>query len=267
MRLSLNRNEWLLASAAAALLLVALFAPAVAQPPHAHDFADLRAWWGLPNALDVLSNLPFAIMGTWGLIALRNVPVDALWSSQRACARLFFVGLLLVAAGSSWYHFAPGELGLAIDRAAMAIAFAGLLGLLVAGLVSDRAGAATAGVLLVLAPASVAAWLATGNVLPWAVVQFGGMPLLLLAALVRPRPGVLAVRWSLVLLAYALAKLCEANDQALYAAGGELLSGHSLKHVVAALAAWPVIHAVAALARGQNDPKTGAAPLALARRA
>lgn len=263
---SLTRNEWLLALAAGALLLVALFAPALAQPPHAHGFADQRAWWGLPHALDVLSNLPFAVAGVLGLRALRSVPRDALPDAQRACTRLFFAGLLVVAVGSSWYHLAPDDLGLAIDRAAMSIAFAGLLGLLVADLVSERAGAALAGMLLVLAPASVAAWYATGNVLPWALVQFGGMPLLLLAALLRPRAGALPVRWSLVLLAYALAKLFEANDHVLFAASGELLSGHSLKHVVAALAALPILHAVAARVRGQNVPTSHAAPLALARR-
>jgi hypothetical protein len=71
----------------------------------------------------------------------------------------------------------------------------------------------------------------------------------------------------LVLLAYALAKLFEANDQVVYAGFPELLSGHSLKHVVAALAAWPVLHGVALRVRGQNDRITDAAPLALARRA
>jgi hypothetical protein len=267
MRLSLTRNEWLLALGAGVLLLVAVLAPALAQPPHANDFADQRVLWGLPHALDVLSNLPFAIAGLLGLRALRRLPAAELSNAQRACARLFFAGLLVVAVGSSWYHFQPNDLGLAIDRASMSVAFAGLLGLLVAGLVSERAGAVTAGALLVLGLASVLAWYASGNVLPWAVVQFGGMPLLLLAALTRPRTGGLAVRWSLVLLAYAVAKLFESNDQIVYAAFGELLSGHSLKHVVAALAAWPILHALAVRARGQNVSQMEFAPLAPARRA
>ena len=267
MRSSLTRNEWLLALGAGVLLLVALFAPALAQPPHANDFADQRALWGLPHALDVLSNISFAIASVLGLRALRRLPRAAIGDAQRAGGRLFFFGLLLVAVGSSWYHLRPNDPGLAIDRATMAVAFAGLLGLLVAGLVSERSGKLLAGVALVLGLASVASWYATGNVLPWAVVQFGGMPLLVIAALVPPRPGALPVRWSLVLLAYALAKLFESNDQLVFAAGGELLSGHSLKHIVAAFAAWPVLHAIALRARGQNGPQTDAAPLAVARRA
>ena len=138
MRLSLTRTEWLLALAASALLLVALFAPALAQPPDAHGFVDQRVLWGVPHALDVLSNLPFAIAGWLGLRALRRASVSP---TQRACARLFFAGLLVVAVGSSWYHWLPNDFGLAIDRGSMSVAFAGLLGLLVAGLVSERAGA------------------------------------------------------------------------------------------------------------------------------
>ena len=44
----------------------------------------------------------------------------------------------------------------------------------------------------------------------------------------------------------------EANDPAILQATGELLSGHTLKHVVAAFAAWPVIAGLSALAQRQN---------------
>jgi hypothetical protein len=219
MRLSLTRNEWLLALAAAALLLVALFAPAVAQPPDAHGFVEQRVLWGMTHALDVLSNLPFAIAGWLGLRALRQASLSG---TQRACARLFFAGLLVVAVGSSWYHWLPDDFGLAIDRASMSFAFAGLLGLLVTGLVSERAGACTASALLVLAVASVAACYFTGNVLPWAVVQFGGMPLLLLAALVPSRADALPVRCSQELLAKPEATLFDSNDQDVYAPTAEI---------------------------------------------
>jgi hypothetical protein len=99
----------------------------------------------------------------------------------------------------------------------------------------------------------------TGNVLPWALVQFGGIALLLLVlATGKPLPGALPVRWSLVLLAYAVAKLFEANDHAIYDATGQLFSGHTLKHVVAAFAAWPVIAAVAARSERQNGRQAAA---------
>lgn len=253
---NLTRTEAGLLLACGLLCALALFGPALAQPPGAHDFADHRALWGVPHALDVLSNLPFALAGAWGLWLLRR-PAGALYAAQRGCARLFFAGLLLTAAGSAFYHWAPDDLGLAIDRGAMAIAFAGLLGMAAAARVSGRAGRALALALVVLGPASVAAWFANGNVLPWAVVQFGGIALLLgVLAGGREHLASLPVRWSLVLLAYAVAKLFEANDATVLHASGELLSGHTLKHVAAAFAALPVIAALAAQAAGQNGRAT-----------
>jgi hypothetical protein len=255
----LTRSEGTLLLACVALLLAALFGPHVANPAHAHDFADQRALAGVPCALDVLSNLPFALAGALGLFFLARVPQPALARTPRRCAGLFFAGLLVTAAGSSWYHLAPDDFGLAIDRAAMSVAFAGLLGLLAATRVSARAGGILAAALLVLAPVSVLVWSRTGNVLPWAVVQFGGMAVLLLVlATTRALTGALPVRWSLVLLAYAAAKLVEINDHAIFAATGELFSGHTLKHVVAAFSAWPVIAAVAERIERQNDRKPAA---------
>lgn len=256
MRLSLTRNEaWLLA-AFALLAAVAVSGPAFPQPPHLNAFADQRTLWGVPHALDVLSNLPFAVAGCTGLWLLRR-PAGALYEAQRGCARLFFLGLLVTAFASAFFHWAPDDFGLALDRGAMAIAFAGLLGMAAAARVSGRAGHALALAVMVLGPASVAVWFATGNVLPWAVVQFGGMGLLLLVlAIGREHLATLPVRWSLVLLAYAAAKLLEANDAAILQASGELLSGHTLKHVVAALAAVPVISALAIPVPVQNGRST-----------
>ena len=177
--------------------------------------------------------------------------------TRSECLLLAGLGLLLTAAGSSWYHLAPNDPGLAIDRLTMAVAFAGLLGLAAAMHVSARAGRGLSLALLLLAPAAVVQWYVSGNVLSWAVVQAGGMLMLLLCLFVPAREG-LRVRWLLVLAAYALAKLFEGADHAVFHAGGGLLSGHTLKHLAAALAAWPVISALAALRHGQNAPKAAA---------
>ena len=43
---------------------------------------------------------------------------------------------------------------------------------------------------------------------------------------------------------YGLAKLLELGDHDIYAWTSQAVSGHSLKHIVASLAAWPVISAL-----------------------
>jgi hypothetical protein len=259
MRIPLTRPEALLLAAIAAGLAVALFGPAVAPLPHAHDFADQRTLWGLPCALDVLSNLAFALVGLLGGWALLAAGPAAASPVQRGLAGLFFAGLVLTAAGSAWYHFAPDEAGLAVDRHAMSVAFAGLLGLVAATRISDRAGAVLGAALLVLAPAAVHIAYAGANLGPWAMVQFGGMLALLGLAAVRVRPGALPIRIGLVLLAYGLAKLAELGDHVIFEATGQLLAGHTLKHLLAAAAALPVVFPLLAAARsGQNGAQATA---------
>ena len=130
MKHSLSAAEAALLAAVALALAVACLGPNVAQYTHYHAFADQRAMWGLPFAMDVLSNLPFAVMGAWGLARLHVMPQG----TQRTLASVFFVGLLITAACSTWYHLRPDDAGLALDRLGMVLAFAGVTGLAV----SDR---------------------------------------------------------------------------------------------------------------------------------
>ena len=250
-RQPLLRTEAMLLGLGLLLLALACLGPVLHASPHQHDFADGRTLWGVPCALDVLSNLPFALAGIVGLWALRRAPQGALDAVSHACARLFFGGMIATAAGSMLYHWAPGDAGLAWDRLGMVLPFAGLLGLAAAGRVSARAGALAAAAVLLAGPLAVAWWAHTGNLLPWAVVQIGGMlvvALLAVPALFPPRPRGLAVHLGAVIGLYALAKLFEAADHSVFHATG-WISGHTLKHLAAAAAAWPVLVATSRLGR------------------
>ena len=247
LRQNLSRAEAGLLLGMAALLALALFGPVLPASAHQHTLADQRALWGIPCALDVLSNLPFAIAGLWGLMALRRVAPGMLDAPSRALASLFFAGLVCTAAGSALYHWQPQDAGLLWDRLGMVLPFAGLLGLAGASRVSARAGAAAAGTVLLAGPLAVLWWSHSGNLLPWAVVQLGGMLVVLALACLPRRDGALALHLGAVMALYALAKLFEAADHAVFEATGQAVSGHSLKHVLAAAAAWPVLAALAAL--------------------
>lgn len=237
---SLTKREAAFAALAAALLLAAVFGPAVAQPADYHDFADRRSLAGIPFALDVLTNLAFA---AWGVAGLR-VASQLSPSAHAAAARLFFAGLLATALGSAWYHAAPSDAGLLVDRLCMVLAFAGLLALAAAERVSERAGRAVAWGAGLLGFAAAATWGASGNAWPWALFQFGGMGLLLAGAALSPLSPSVPVRWAAIILLYALAKALELADHTVFELTRGTVSGHSLKHVVAACAAWPVLHAL-----------------------
>ena len=231
------RESWLI-GALLILVLVACLAPALpATAWHIAQFADTRALLGLPNAGDVLSNLPFLVMGVWGLARLRtsrDAPVGAGW---------FFAGLILTWAGSSFYHLDPDvPRGLMADRFGMAVGFAGFLGIATSERISLRAGHAV--VVLMTAAGLLAAWIALENLTPWAVVQFGGMALAVGLTLTRPLPSAIGVRLGGVIAFYVLAKLFESSDAVIFEATQHIISGHTLKHLAAALAAWPVITAL-----------------------
>jgi hypothetical protein len=264
---SLTRRERGLAFFLGLLLLIGIVGPVLpaAEVAIALVFADTRSWHGLPNAMDVLSNLPFLLMGCWGLYWLNRIdrahhealsgfplapPASDPPDNTLDCAWLFFAGLIATAAGSAFYHLAPDAPRLAADRAGMAVAFAGLIGMAVCERVSQRAGWPAAWFVLTTGLLSAEIAQETGNVLPWALVQFGGMALVLTLALSRPMPGAVGLRLGWVIAAYVLAKAFELADQPIYEATQGVISGHTLKHLCAALAALPVLTALQRLDRG-----------------
>ena len=218
---------------------------------HGHPFADARSWWGIPNTMDVLSNLPLLILGAWGLWcwpkSLRPLMGDE--GGRRAAAQVqlllpaFFGGLVLTGIGSSVYHAWPSAMTLVADRLGMAIAFAAAIGMAF----SDRAGERL-GIMawtLALPMAVLGAFLpwAQQLVLPWVVVQFGGVVLLMLCLMRPSQQAFGGCTFPLVALLfwYALAKVLESGDAWVWHASGEWVAGHSLKHLAAAMAAWPVL--------------------------
>ena len=256
--------EWLLYAGYAALLALACLGPHVPQAAHYHDFADQRALWGLHNALDVLSNLPFALIGALGLWrGVLQAPVAVRASGARPWLALVFGGLLLTAVGSSYYHLAPHDWRVFWDRMGMVPVFAGVLGLAVQSVLHQRAAVVTALCVLVAGPVSLWLWLQTGQLLPWAVMQAGGMVLLLVLAVWQWRHPVAAprIQWPLaaVVAWYALAKVLELGDGAVWTLSGHLLAGHGLKHVAAALALVPLVQMVQRLRNGdrQHMPAAG----------
>ena len=272
---SLSHRERCLLSLFVLLVLAAVVGPAIPSSGlGAAPFADGHAWRGLPNAMDVLSNLPFAAIGIWGLRWLHwldraheqvqeaaplpqaafQPPVNSL-----DCAWMFFAGLILTAVGSAFYHLEPDSMRLAADRAGMAVAFAGLVGFAVCERVSSRAGWPAAWFTLAGGLLAAAICHTTGNALPWALVQFGGMALIATLALTKPMNGAIGLKLGWVIFFYVLAKMFELADHAIFEATHQLVSGHTLKHLTAALAALPVLHALQAMERQALRHNPGAA--------
>ena len=234
------RHAILLLACAGLVALTLLHAP-IAQPAAYHQFADSRALAGIPNAWNVLSNLPFALVGAWGLSLLARtrpaIPFRAPW--ERWPWRVFFAGVLLVTFGSSWYHWAPDNARLLWDRLPMTVAFMGLLTAILAERVGVRWARRAFVPLLLLGVASAAWWYVTeraghGDLRPYVIlVQGGSLVLTLLMVLLYPARyrGTGNLYGALAL--YAVAKLFEESDHAGWLLGFGV-GGHCLKHLAAA---------------------------------
>ena len=218
-------------------LVVLFLLPTLTQPAAYHAFADTRPWLGLPNALDVLSNLPFLLAGLFGLrAALRLAPAP-----HGACWLAFFGGVSLVAFGSAFYHLAPSDASLVWDRLPMTFAFTSLFAAVLGETVSARLGRRLLLPLVLAGAVAVLWWQRRGDLRPYFAVQalaLAGVPALL--ALFPKRES--GRGWLVAGLGcYALAFAAEQSDRAVFAFTGSALSGHSLKHLLAALACAAVV--------------------------
>jgi hypothetical protein len=157
--LSRSKAPLLLIAVAIVIAVIALLLPPIPQPLAYHDFADQRPWLGIPNFGDVVSNVPFAIVGLWGLIFLfRSDSAKFSDPRERFSYAVMFAGLILTAFGSAYYHLAPGNARLVWDRIPIMIVFMALLAAVIAERVSVGVGFALFPVLQVVGVGSVLVW-------------------------------------------------------------------------------------------------------------
>lgn len=251
-----------------ATVLVGIFAIFLLQPiPQSeayHNFADKRALFGIPNFLNVASNLLFLLVGTLGIYQILCCPAvsegcqpgatsltAAVTTSSRGATFIdprerwpyfgFFVGVLMTAFGSTYYHLDPRDATLLWDRIPMAIGFMALVAATVGERINVKAGVQMLVPLMALGTGSVVYWDFTqegghGDLRPYVLVQFGSaLVVILLVGLFPPRytRGADLVA---ALAIYAFAKIFEAADGLIFAFGS-IVSGHTLKHIAAAISA------------------------------
>lgn len=231
------RWKWfLLAAVAAGTLIATLCLRPLHQDPAYHDFADQRALLGLPNALNVLSNLPFLVVGVWGLCNIfrdRGARFDERW--ERWPWTVLMAGIVLTGFGSSYYHYGPRNDTLFWDRLPMTLGFSSILGIAFIERAHARAGRLLFAPLVALGIASLVYGQSTDLrfyvlLQTWAVLLVALMLVLFRSRYAGTREFFAA------LLLYGAAKIFEVEDRPIFRAG-ELVSGHTLKHLTAALGA------------------------------
>lgn len=238
-----------LASAAAAMFL---HGP-IPQWPGYHDFADGRAWGGIPNAADVLSNLAFALVGLRAIRFELEARAAGRTPGEVDATRALIASLILTAAGSAYYHLAPDNARLAFDRVPIALACASVL------CAFHARGRRTGGrialpVMLALGAASVGWWSfsearGTGDLRPYLLLQAAPLVLVPIWQWACDAPRTERMRYGQAIALYVLAKACEVLDHRVLEWTG-FVSGHTAKHLLAALAAMIILSILQSPRRG-----------------
>lgn len=234
--------EWLApVGLGVAMLGAAVVLTPLPQNPEYHHFADARTLLGIPHFWNVITNLPFLILGLAGMIGISQGRL-VLDEGTRLTYFLAFLGIALTGFGSAYYHLDPTNERLLWDRLPMTLAFMSLFSAALGERTRPVVSQVVLAPLLLLGVGSVLYWhfgeqQGAGNLRPYLAMQFyplGCIPLLLLMTTPRFTRGYdfpLALGW------YVLAKVLEQRDARLYEWLGQI-GGHPLKHLAAAMGAF-----------------------------
>jgi hypothetical protein len=236
-----------------------LFLSPIPQDPTYHAFGDHRHLLGIDNFWNVVSNLPFILVGLFGLHECwRQRQVDSLKHLQLAAHRMpgilmmFFLGVLLTGIGSGYYHLNPNNTTLILDRLPMTVSFMAFFSLVIGSHI--RFGLARWAILPLLGVGvwSVVYWSYTqaqgsGDLRWYALVQF--LPIVLVPIIVAGSKSTFlnakTICW--IIGFYVLAKLLEHEDAVIFGLTGSEMSGHAIKHIAASVATFIVYQDVVKL--------------------
>lgn len=233
------------------VVMTAFFLPPVPQPTAYHQFADQRSFLGIPNFGNVVSNLAFIWSGGAGLaylLRIYHMPAHMAFRNKMECLPygVLFFSVIATALGSMVYHWIPDHVTLLWDRLPIAIAITALLAAMISERVNPVLGLWSLPILTGLGILSVLYWYWTeqqgvGNLNYYAVIQFYSIFLIVLLSLCYPSRYTCAQDIYQVIALYALAKFTELLDMQIYRLTDFLVSGHTLKHLLAALAVYQIV--------------------------
>lgn len=232
----------------------------IPQDPAYHLFADTRSFFGIPNFNDVVSNAGFAVVGLLGIFMMTGEKRRTIFVQSRDARPyvIFFIGVALVGLGSAYYHWAPSNERLLWDRLPMSIGFMAFCSAIIADRIDGKAGNGwLLFVLVALGFASLIYWnwtesMGRGDLRFYALVQFYPVVALPVICWLFPEHRYTAGRYlGWVVAWYGLSKVLEHFDGQIFYFLGHTVSGHTLKHLAAAVATFVVLRML--LSRAPNS--------------
>ena len=176
--------------------------------PHYHNFADKKKY------TDILTNLPILIAGYYIL------------SFQNQKLKILGIHVILLSIASTYYHIKPNNNTILVDLLTISLISALLIMYLL-----DIQNNHIKILLYLSGIASVLYWKCTGNLLPYSILWLSVIFLLLYVYYDTE------YRYEslLIVILIVIIRLVEIYDKQIYKLTNNILSGHSLKHILAGI--------------------------------
>ncbi|WP_292918684.1 alkaline phytoceramidase [Nitrosomonas sp.] len=249
--MSLQRQLWIMGGLSVAVIIAAMLLPPTPQSVEYHYFADQRSFIGIPNFNDVISNLAFLLSGGAGLVFLwrvQGMTTQTTFHNRKESLPywVLFFSVVIVALGSIYYHWTPNTDRLLWDRIPIVMTIAALLSAALIERVSSTIGLRALPLLIIFAVLSVLYWYWTeqqgaGNLNFYIVMQFYLILLIVWVSLCFPSRYSHGNDIYQIIALYAFAKLVELLDESIFVWTDGWISGHTLKHLIAAYAAYRIV--------------------------
>lgn len=221
-------------------LCVCFIVGPIEQDPNYHLFADRRSYFSIHNFFNVVTNIPFIIIGLVGISQISLNKLQKIDYQMVMMRLVFFIGVLFTGIGSGYFHLNPCNDTLFWDRLPMTISFMSFFTIVISDFVSIKLGSRLFIPLLISGILSLLYWQFTessrvgGDLRFYVLIQF--LPIVLIVAILimyKNHNG--KVLYFLILSTYLLAKLFEINDDVIFSTIHKI-SGRSIKHLIAAAA-------------------------------
>lgn len=236
------KKQYIILLLALVCVITLLILGPIPQDHNYHVFADQRKLWNIPNFLNVVTNLPFAVIGLLGLQGIRNIKENEL----KHIFLTLFTGFLLLTVGSGYYHWFPQNRSLVYDRIPIVIILMSFFAFIIYTCIDKVAGYKAFVVLNIVGVTSVIYWIVSerysqGDLRWYGMVQFFpiiAIPLILIlySASIKIWKDIIPI-----FLFFALAKVAERFDKEMYHFLNNSISGHSLKHLFMVAAGYEII--------------------------
>ena len=201
--------------------LIGMITNKISFPREYHNFADQRSFLGIPNTMNVISNIAILIPAIYLLQIRKN---------KSTISNLLILHLVLLSVASSYYHWNPSDDTIFWDILMIAVTI-----MLVAIIVSDTEYSI---ILYGLGILSILYWRYTGDLKLYILILIGSQIYIVLK---HYKDIGLRNYLAVFVITNILLRLAEHNDHLVYKITGNQISGHTLKHIISGIMIMSVI--------------------------